>query len=456
MAACANDEDTYWKHLVETLWKESSLPALDGIRAISCIWVSFSHALFLWQVYAPDLFEHVYHKWWPISVPFNGDMGVDFFLLLSGYLIGSAVLKEVVHSETFGMVRFLVRRVFRIAPIFYLAVFLAAATNGLAACRFALWRKLLFIENETVNLQDYTHGYCAPQSWSVGLEMQLYLMTPPLIMLSFYFGKACKVSPSWVVMLICACLWATCCWARLAALPEVIAMKGSVWYTGTVYRCAPYFTGVATSVLLSGQSPSIGRSDVSGVDAAASALHNVLPLLAWAVLAFCMYFGGGGPILGFESPMSQWPFSYEMAKLHFVMGRPLVAAASGYLLWKLLSGLAPRLHAILAAPVWRPFARLSYSAYMMQVVNFALASLLLSPFDLPDSHATKVISALSMAPMVMLLYAWAVLYTLFAFALALLSYIVVEYNGMCLGHRLALALTRDGASRHRELVKPLV
>ena len=414
--------------VLDSLWKQSKVPSLDGVRAISCVWVSFSHAFFIWKISAIsipgtlDLFET---SWWPVAIPLNGDMGVDFFLLLSGYLIGGSAFNEIRHTASFDMVPFLLRRVFRIAPVFYMAVFLAFLTQGLEACRLAWWKKLLFIENMTVNLQD--EGQCAPQSWSVSLEMQLYLVTPPVMMLALLLLKICKVFEfPWWLLGFSGIAWAACCVAREAALPQVIAMDGSVWYTGTQYRCAPYVMGVAVSVLCQQGIPC----------PAAGLLQRILSLLSWSILAACAYFGGGGPLLGFESPMARWPFGLEAARLHFVLGRPLIAAAAGYLLWRNLHGSELCLNKVLTAPIWRPLARLSYSAYMMQVVNFAAAAWLLAPLSDTTSRAAKAVASLSPPALVCMCYAWAVLYTLFAFALAFLSYIAVEVPGMAWGQRL--------------------
>lgn len=419
--------------VLNSLWKQSKVPSLDGIRAISCIWVSFSHAFFLWQMSAmsvPGTLQLFSTSWWPVAVPMNGDLGVDFFLLLSGYLIGSSVFEEIRHAASFNWVPFLIRRVFRIAPVFYMAVFLAVATQGLAACRLAFWKKLMFIENMTVNLQD--EGQCAPQSWSVGLEMQLYLVTPLLMLLAFRLRGQCEFA--WVVIGICGCMWVACCVARHSALPAVVAMSGSVWYTGTQYRCAPYVIGVAVSVLCHGTS--------SHERAAPSVFQSILALASCAILADCAYFGGGGPLLGFESPMTRWPFSPEDAKLHFVLGRPLVGAAAGYLLWRSLSGQEPCLNKVLSWPIWRPLARLSYSAYMLQVVSFAVAPWLLAPLADATSKPAKALASLSQPAMAGICYAWAVLYTLFAFALALGSYVAVEVPGISLGQRLARTLSQ--------------
>jgi len=192
------------------------------------------------------------------------------------------------------------------------------------------------------------------------------------------------------------------------------------------------------------------------VSPTAAVLHGVLTALAWAVLAFVMYFGSSGPLVGVESPMQLYPFGFQAAQLQFVLGRPLVGAAASYLLWKILAGHSPQLQAVLAAPLWRPFARLSYSAYLMQVLGFALSFWLLAPFGSAGSPVAQVASAFSQTSKVLLLYAWVVLYILFAFAVAVPSYACIEHPGTALGRKLALTAVRRSAEGHGELAKPLV
>ena len=264
-------------------------------------------------------------------------------------------------------------------------------------------------------------------------EMQLYLATPLVAMLAFRLRRHF----AWALIGICACAWIACGVARQVALPDVVAMKGSVWYTGTQYRCAPYVMGVAVSVLCNrsfqGDTPFPSTNNL---------LHRTLALLSCVILADCAYFGGGGPLLGFESPMARWPFGPQAARLHFVLGRPLVGAVAGYLLWRNLNGRDVCMHKVLAAPIWRPLARLSYSAYMLQVVNFAVAPLVLAPLADPKSSVAKAVASLPQAALACLCYTWAVLYTLFAFALALVSYVAVEVPGIAMGQRLTSKLKK--------------
>ena len=69
-------------------------PEIDGLRAISVIAVVIYHA------------DIVYNG---ISIFSGGFLGVDIFLVISGYLITSLILKELKVKKTFSIINFFER-----------------------------------------------------------------------------------------------------------------------------------------------------------------------------------------------------------------------------------------------------------------------------------------------------------------------------------------------------------
>ena len=81
---------------------------IDGIRAIAIIWVIIFHAwLFQYNLFidvGDKIFENPFLIW--IS---KGDLGVDLFFVISGFLIGTILFKEFNKSKTINFKRFYVR-----------------------------------------------------------------------------------------------------------------------------------------------------------------------------------------------------------------------------------------------------------------------------------------------------------------------------------------------------------
>ena len=76
-------------------------PEIDGLRAIAVVAVIFYHAQL-------TIFD---------QQPFKGGfIGVDIFFVISGYLITSIILKELVTTGSFSFKYFYERRIRRILP----------------------------------------------------------------------------------------------------------------------------------------------------------------------------------------------------------------------------------------------------------------------------------------------------------------------------------------------------
>ena len=99
---------------------------LDGIRGISILLVLACHMLPLG----------------PKSLQINtwaGSLGMSLFFPLSGFLITTTLMK---HSD---VVAFLIRRIFRIVPLAWLAAIIVFLIQG--ADIPSIWRTLLFVIN---------------------------------------------------------------------------------------------------------------------------------------------------------------------------------------------------------------------------------------------------------------------------------------------------------------------
>ena len=82
-------------------------PEIDGLRAIAVISVILYHAKIV--IFDRKIFE-------------GGFIGVDIFFVISGYLITSIILKELVTTGKFSFKHFYERRIRRILPALLLVM----------------------------------------------------------------------------------------------------------------------------------------------------------------------------------------------------------------------------------------------------------------------------------------------------------------------------------------------
>ena len=149
------------------------LPGLDGLRALAIVLVLAYH---LFPGLAP-----------------GGFLGVDVFLVVSGYLITTLLLEEHGRSGRIGLRRFWVRRARRLLPALVLVIAvsagLAALIGGdvLVGIGWQLVGALTFSYNwlSIATGADYltqTSPELLRHLWSLAVEEQFYLLWPLVLL----------------------------------------------------------------------------------------------------------------------------------------------------------------------------------------------------------------------------------------------------------------------------------
>ena len=85
-------------------------PEIDGLRAISVISVLIYHAQL--ELFGSKMLA-------------GGFIGVDIFFVISGYLITSIILKEILFKRTFSFLYFFERRIRRILPVLLFVILIS-------------------------------------------------------------------------------------------------------------------------------------------------------------------------------------------------------------------------------------------------------------------------------------------------------------------------------------------
>lgn len=156
------------------------------LRAIAIILVLFSHSTLL-------LFPNQKHII-ITSIQFLGTIGVDLFFVLSGYLIGGLILKQLknVNIKFKDFQYFWIRRWFRTLPNYFLILVLNILIVFLFKNEFikGLGSYFVFLQNFTKPHPDFF-----TEAWSLSIEEYSYIIGPVLLyILITLFSKKNKIN----------------------------------------------------------------------------------------------------------------------------------------------------------------------------------------------------------------------------------------------------------------------
>lgn len=150
------------------------IPGLDGLRAVAYLFVFFYHARYL------DV----------------GWIGVQFFFVLSGFLI-TGILLDMKRSLSRGdyFLKFYGRRFLRIFPLYYFYLLLAGGvaawlisisyrTGYMEPFREEVHYALFYVYNFMLAFSDRDPSFMLEHLWSLSVEEQFYIIWPILILLT--------------------------------------------------------------------------------------------------------------------------------------------------------------------------------------------------------------------------------------------------------------------------------
>ncbi len=166
---------------------------LDGFRGFAAVFVIIGHCQ-SWIFEHSEKHLHVYAPWGYKLASF----GVDFFFVLSGFLISTVLYKELEQKKTINIGRFYTRRILRLWPLyfFYGTTVIVFGTiiahnlgfKGEAQSAKTLFGNLAYLYTFTTNFQTMNHdanqysSFFLGHYWSLSVEEQFYLIFAPLLL----------------------------------------------------------------------------------------------------------------------------------------------------------------------------------------------------------------------------------------------------------------------------------
>lgn len=153
---------------------------IDGLRFFAILPVVLDHA---WWTYRANVGDPGFALESPLGRVFSaGEMGVQLFFVISGYVLGSGFFRAARDARGVGLGRYFIRRLRRLEPPFILIMTIFFALL-LASGRFGVFEGL----GHYLASITYLHGliYLEPSpintvTWSLEVELQFYVLAPAL------------------------------------------------------------------------------------------------------------------------------------------------------------------------------------------------------------------------------------------------------------------------------------
>ena len=164
------------------------IPSVDGWRALSILMVLASHSTRM------NGFSDTWGVMSVFPLAFDGNLGVRFFFVISGFLITFLLLREHDQNGKVSLKSFYIRRTLRILPVYVAYLAVVAVLQFFTRLHQA---PITWIGDLTFTVNFLPRGIISGHLWSLSVEEQFYLLWP----LTFVWLKKHKYSAGWILAL---------------------------------------------------------------------------------------------------------------------------------------------------------------------------------------------------------------------------------------------------------------
>uniref|UniRef100_A0A8R1DQ55 NRF domain-containing protein n=1 Tax=Caenorhabditis japonica TaxID=281687 RepID=A0A8R1DQ55_CAEJA len=349
--------------------KVGFIKSLDCIRAFSMSWVVAGHLLSYFlasETYLP--LSGVPKNIWN-HLMLNAPLSVDTFFLLSGIVVAYLFFKQrpkrstIQNPVTWAL--FYLHRYLRLTPPYMLFVgffvvygpyiqgpYAAWMWNVLIrqtdSCKTRWWRNLIYINNFDTDQKTTCYGV----SWYLAVDTQLYLVAP-IVLVALYFSFA-----GGTVVALSGCVGSVIATYILYGTYDLTADSyhndPSGKFTNVIYqmpwiRCTPYIIGLLTGYLIATYGKRKTRLN--------RGINVICWLIAFSIAALCMFTNYDYDKGSYWSPFTRATF-YNFSRIGWSIAVSWVIVANHF-------GWGGPVNAFMSHPIWQPFGRLSYCAYIV-------------------------------------------------------------------------------------------
>lgn len=335
---------------------------VDGLRAISILLVLAIHSFWFMSIFDASAVKFFYSSPAWLNWVFNGELGVDIFFVISGFLISSILMREYQDKKKIKLSRFYTRRFMRLMPAYLLAM--AFGLVLLPGNQEYVWTNLLYINNL---FPAETHFM--PWTWSLAIEEQFYFIFPLVLVCSLRLQSKTLL---YLMML----LFISSLLIRYTTIASYELSLPICWYPETcegfhkvidyIYvkpwaRFGSFLPGICVAYLHVFHA---GR--VKDFLNTHSVFSNVLVSLAVLVVLLVLFI-----------PVNNQTITYSEAfsTIYYTGYRNLFTVAIGIIILMSLYcrfGLSKNISSVLSARIFYPIGQLAYSIYLFHPFVFGI------------------------------------------------------------------------------------
>ena len=344
---------------------KNNFKAIDGIRAIAVLWVIIFHIWIFQHNTFPNILGEVAQN--PLLVWITkGDLGVDLFFVISGFLIGSILFKEYKRTKTLNFKSFYLRRFLRLFPVYFFSMIIALYfLDGNGAERWTTaWSNLIYVNN-------YVFKSYMGWTWSLAIEEQFYIVIPFLIVFLFPKFRKKRVLFSILAIIPIVLTYYYSVHIFNFEIPYNREIFGDIWqewfwgyYMLTHLRYGGLLSGVIAAYIHINHSEQVLNFFQNKKN-----LSNFLIL--FSIVSFLLI---SSLSLGQAAPVEESIF-YELPRnvgvYYEIIHRELFSYVVVFLMMACLyskSRIIQPLNTFLSASFFYPIAKISYSAYLFHVM----------------------------------------------------------------------------------------
>jgi len=346
---------------------------LDGLRALAILLVVSFHSWYFLQFLMPttEAFLNFSDSLpWILGFIRRGDLGVDVFFVLSGYLLSWQLFRKRMKSDSIGVKRFYAHRIFRIYPLYLVALLLAAIDSGIT---FRLLGNLL-----AYNIWTDASNIIIPWSWSLSVELEFYAIVPLLILLVRNGKTLATLSAAFALLTVGWSVWTltnqpqianhSLMDLKLAGRDSDISLFYKHLYVAMPVRLSQFTFGMAGAWVVLNRVSMLSK--ISGPTK--------------SMLIFLILIGAGLPLV--HNPFTNLADNFRsIVYFELLFGRVTFAAAIATMIVMLHSNALPGLKKLLSAQIFEPVARFSFSMYLFHPIFIYLGIVVFIGTDKTDT-----------------------------------------------------------------------